>query len=462
MQHLHHQMGLAEGRAARNRGPDRRGNRRVQEIDIQTDMQQAVFRSHAVQKGFQRGTDAFLVNPAHVADANAVTDKQASLRIVDGADTQNFDVLRFHRVLQRRAEQIVKPGKAAQKRKRGAVQIAAGGAFQRVKIRMGIEPEHKKGSAERGSRLRLARDRAGRHGMIAAEINRHDRAFAKIRRLLVQGTGPADIGRVVAQNSVGRRESADIRRRQVAVIRHRMAKLAQCILQACGSVGIRPHETAPLTGPFVHRRSDQDYLFFNGVHVPLAPNFDCQKCVETPRRSKSGHLIKRAAKFIILEISIYRNGMMDDLDLRLITLLRHDGRRSVSELAGDLKVARATVRSRMEKLVETGEILGFTAVLRDDWRDLPIRAVTLVVVDGHNTEPVIRSLSAMTEVRAIHSTNGKWDLVLDVATRDLVAFDDALNRIRLIEGITGTETSLLLTTRKGPAVSASEFKDVLG
>ncbi|TYC72366.1 Lrp/AsnC family transcriptional regulator [Stappia sp. BW2] len=153
---------------------------------------------------------------------------------------------------------------------------------------------------------------------------------------------------------------------------------------------------------------------------------------------------------------------MDDLDLRLITLLRHDGRRSVSELAGDLKVARATVRSRMEKLVETGEILGFTAVLRDDWRDLPIRAVTLVVVDGHNTEPVIRSLSAMTEVRAIHSTNGKWDLVLDVATRDLVAFDDALNRIRLIEGITGTETSLLLTTRKGPAVSASEFKDVLG
>lgn len=153
---------------------------------------------------------------------------------------------------------------------------------------------------------------------------------------------------------------------------------------------------------------------------------------------------------------------MDDLDLRLISLMRHDGRRSVSELAGDLKVSRATVRSRMEKLVDTGEILGFTAVLRDDWRDLPIRAVTLVVVDGHNTEPVIRSLSAMTEVRAIHSTNGKWDLVLDVATRDLAAFDDALNRIRLIEGITGTETSLLLTTRKGPAVSASEFKDVLG
>ena len=153
---------------------------------------------------------------------------------------------------------------------------------------------------------------------------------------------------------------------------------------------------------------------------------------------------------------------MDDLDLRLVSLLRHDGRRSVSELASDLKVSRATVRARMDKLVDSGEILGFTAVLRDDWRDLPIRAVTLVVVDGHNTEPVIRRLSAMTEVRAIHSTNGKWDLVMDIATRDLAAFDDALNRIRLIEGITGTETNLLLNTRKGPAASAGEFKDVLG
>lgn len=153
---------------------------------------------------------------------------------------------------------------------------------------------------------------------------------------------------------------------------------------------------------------------------------------------------------------------MDDLDMRLVSLLRHDGRRSVSDLASDLKVSRATVRARMEKLVGSGEVLGFTAVLRDDWRDLPIRAVTLVVVDGHNTEPVIRALGAMTEVRAIHSTNGKWDLVLDVATRDLAAFDDALNRIRLIEGITGTETNLLLNTRKGPAASASEFKDILG
>jgi len=148
---------------------------------------------------------------------------------------------------------------------------------------------------------------------------------------------------------------------------------------------------------------------------------------------------------------------MDDLDYQLVALLRSDGRRSVSDLAADLNVSRATVRSRMERLVEKGEILGFTAVLRDDWRDLPIRAVTLVEIAGRNTDPVTRKLGAMTEVRAIHTTNGKWDLVLDIATRDLGAFDDVLNRIRLIEGIANTETNLLLTTRKGPAGSAGDY-----
>ncbi len=151
---------------------------------------------------------------------------------------------------------------------------------------------------------------------------------------------------------------------------------------------------------------------------------------------------------------------MDDLDLQLISALRSDGRRSVSDLAKDLKISRATVRARMERLQESGEILGFTAVLRDDWRDLPIRAVMLVEVAGRNTEPVIRALTALTEVRAIHSTNGKWDLVLDIATRDLAAFDDVLNRIRLIDGIAGSESNLLLSTRKGPAVSAADFSDL--
>jgi DNA-binding Lrp family transcriptional regulator len=46
--------------------------------------------------------------------------------------------------------------------------------------------------------------------------------------------------------------------------------------------------------------------------------------------------------------------MMDDLDRKLITLLRHNARRSVSDLAIELGMARATIRTRMERLEQSG------------------------------------------------------------------------------------------------------------
>ena len=49
-------------------------------------------------------------------------------------------------------------------------------------------------------------------------------------------------------------------------------------------------------------------------------------------------------------------------------------------------------------------------------------------------------------VAAIHTTNGRWDLVLELRTQSLEAFDQALRRIRQIKGIAASETSLLLSS----------------
>ncbi|NBN78243.1 AsnC family transcriptional regulator [Microvirga tunisiensis] len=140
--------------------------------------------------------------------------------------------------------------------------------------------------------------------------------------------------------------------------------------------------------------------------------------------------------------------MLDDTDRALIAVLRRDGRRSISDLALDLGLSRATVRTRLDRLTVSGEIQGFTAVLRNEAQDLPIRAVMLLAIEGKRTDAVIRRITGMPEARTIHSTNGRWDLVIELATPDLAAFDAALNRIRLIEGVSATETSLLLSTLK--------------
>lgn len=137
---------------------------------------------------------------------------------------------------------------------------------------------------------------------------------------------------------------------------------------------------------------------------------------------------------------------MDDLDKGLVTLLRHRGRRSISDLALDLGVSRATVRARMARLEKSGDIVGYTVILRADAVDQPVRGIMLIEIEGHAADRVIKSLGGFSEVSQIHTTNGRWDLVLELGTETLADLDGVLRKIRLIPGITGSETSLLLAT----------------
>lgn len=137
---------------------------------------------------------------------------------------------------------------------------------------------------------------------------------------------------------------------------------------------------------------------------------------------------------------------MDALDERLVTLLRHDGRRSVSDLAVDLGVSRATVRARMERLERQGHILGYTVILRADALEQRVRGITMIEVEGHAADRVVRALGGFPEISEIHTTNGRWDLVVELNTDTLTQFDAVLRKMRLVQGITGSETTLLLAT----------------
>ncbi|MET7242010.1 Lrp/AsnC family transcriptional regulator [Methylobacterium sp. EM32] len=137
---------------------------------------------------------------------------------------------------------------------------------------------------------------------------------------------------------------------------------------------------------------------------------------------------------------------MDALDQSLITLLRHDCRRPVSELAVLLKVSRATVRARLDRLERDGEIVGYTVVLRADAMPAAVRAITLVAVEGRKTGDVIDALKGFAEITAVHTTVGTWDIVVEVAAGSLPELDEMLRRVRLVPGVTTSETHLLLST----------------
>jgi DNA-binding Lrp family transcriptional regulator len=135
-----------------------------------------------------------------------------------------------------------------------------------------------------------------------------------------------------------------------------------------------------------------------------------------------------------------------DIDQRLLTLLRHDGRRSISDLAGELGVSRATVRSRIERMERQGDIVGYTVILRADAVSMPVRGIMLIEVEGRAADRVVDVLGGFPEVAAIHTTNGRWDLVVELGATSLTDLDAVLRRIRLIQGVTASETNLLLAT----------------
>lgn len=139
---------------------------------------------------------------------------------------------------------------------------------------------------------------------------------------------------------------------------------------------------------------------------------------------------------------------IDDTDRELLALLRQDARLPVATLAAKLKVARGTVQNRMKRLERDGVIVGYTVRVKPQAEAHRIRALMTIVVEGNRGAEVLHALRGHPNVTALHSTNGRWDLIAELRADSLEAFDRVLGNIRLIDGIASTETSLLLSTHK--------------
>jgi DNA-binding Lrp family transcriptional regulator len=137
---------------------------------------------------------------------------------------------------------------------------------------------------------------------------------------------------------------------------------------------------------------------------------------------------------------------MDATDQKLLSLLRVDCRMSVAALAQKLGVSRGTVSNRIARLEDTGVIVGYTVRLRPDAQPDEIKAWMGIAVQGNEARQVIASLMGEPGVASLHGTNGRWDLLAELRAQNLGELAKVLERIRLIKGISNTETSIHLET----------------
>lgn len=133
---------------------------------------------------------------------------------------------------------------------------------------------------------------------------------------------------------------------------------------------------------------------------------------------------------------------LDEIDQRILCGLRDNGRISMSALAEQVGVSRATVYTRVENMVERGVITGFSA--RVDPRKVGFGICTLVFVTvrPQSWKSFRRRVVEMTQVEYCAVTTGQHDAMLLVRGRDVAEVHEfvtevlsALPEIKAVESV---------------------------
>ena len=143
--------------------------------------------------------------------------------------------------------------------------------------------------------------------------------------------------------------------------------------------------------------------------------------------------------------------MMDNTDHTLLQALTRNARATITELAQTLGLARSTVQSRLDRLEATGAIAGYTVRLGEPARTR-IRATVLLQLTPRAAPAVLSRLKTMPEVERAHSSSGRFDLILQLATATTTALDEALDRIGALEGVVSSESLIHLATKIDRAI----------
>jgi DNA-binding Lrp family transcriptional regulator len=137
---------------------------------------------------------------------------------------------------------------------------------------------------------------------------------------------------------------------------------------------------------------------------------------------------------------------MDDLDRRILDVLRRDSRTPYTEIAEQVETSEGTVRNRVERLAREGTIERFTVTTRTGNIKAMIEVGVAVDVD---TSAVSERMAEWSAVDFVWQVSGEEDVVLIVDATDTGAVNDLITRARELDDVVSTKTRLILDERLG-------------
>ncbi len=138
---------------------------------------------------------------------------------------------------------------------------------------------------------------------------------------------------------------------------------------------------------------------------------------------------------------------MDLLDARLIRELYPDCRLGVLELSRRLSVARATVQSRVDRLIESGVIRQFQPELDVEALGFAVTAFVTLEISQSEDAAVIEHLRSIPQVLEVHTITGQGDLLCRIVARSNADLQDVIDRVVKPAAIVRSSSSIALSTR---------------
>lgn len=140
------------------------------------------------------------------------------------------------------------------------------------------------------------------------------------------------------------------------------------------------------------------------------------------------------------------NKQLDDINLKILSILMKDAKTPFTDIAKQLFVSSGTVHVRMKKMEDLGIIKGFSLQLNYHKLGYDITAFLGIYLNKSSQYDIVaKQLTAIPEIVDLHYTTGNYSMFVKLICKDTEHLRKILmDKIQKIEDITRTETFISL------------------
>jgi DNA-binding Lrp family transcriptional regulator len=141
---------------------------------------------------------------------------------------------------------------------------------------------------------------------------------------------------------------------------------------------------------------------------------------------------------------------LDEIDARILAILRQDGRVSMRTLAERVHVSRANAYTRVERLLRRGVLRGFGARVDHERMGLATSAYITLKIQQNSWRCLRDRVKALPQVEHIALVGGDFDVLLLVRTESNAALRDlVLVELQGMPEVLSTRTMLVFEESDG-------------